>query len=52
MLSRERLKRQQAEQALKTEEAREQVNENNKRFRDRGKRGLLQRLRLRQKPNA
>lgn len=51
LLSRERLKRQQAEQALKTEQAREQINEENKQYRDRGKRGLLERLRLRQKPN-
>nr|BDD44922.1 hypothetical protein 4 [Coxiellaceae bacterium] len=52
MLSRERLKRQRAEQALKIEKQREQINEDNKRYHDAGKRGLLERLRQLEKTRS
>ncbi len=46
---RERLKRQQAERALKREHHREQIRQTSVRYHDRGKRGLLERLRRRQR---
>ncbi len=52
LLSRERLKRQQAEAALKREKQREQTNKNHQRYHDRGKSGLLERLRQRQKSDS
>ena len=49
-LGKERLKRKQAEEALELQETYEELDEKNKAYRDRGKSGLLERLRKRQKP--
>lgn len=45
MLGRERLKREQAEESLELQESYEKLDEQNKSYRDRGKSGLLERLR-------
>ena len=50
LLGKERLKRQQTEDALELQETYEALDEKNKAYRDRGKSGLLERLRKRQKP--
>lgn len=50
LLGKERLKRQQTEDALQLQETYEELDEKNKAYRDRGKSGLLERLRKRQKP--
>lgn len=50
LLGKERLKRQQTEDALELQETYEELDEKNKVYRDRGKSGLLERLRKRQKP--
>jgi len=50
LLGKERLKRQQTEDALELQETYEELDEQNKTYRDRGKSGLLERLRKRQKP--
>ncbi len=50
LLGKERLKRQQTEDALELQETYEELDEKNKAYRDRGKSGLLERLRKRQKP--
>jgi len=50
MLGQERLKRKQTEDALELQETYEELDEKNQAYRDRGKSGLLERLRKRQKP--
>ena len=45
MLGRERLKREQAEENVELHETYEKLDEQNKSYRDRGKSGLLERLR-------
>ena len=50
ILGQERLKRKQAEETLELQETYEELDEKNKAYRDRGKFGLLERLRKRQKP--
>lgn len=50
LLGKERLKRKQTEEALELQETYEELDEKNKAYRDRGKSGLLERLRKRQKP--
>ena len=50
LLGQERLKRKQAEETLELQETYEELDEKNKAYRDRGKSGLLERLRKRQKP--
>ncbi|PPE03456.1 hypothetical protein [Holospora curviuscula] len=45
MLGRERLKREQAEENVELQESYEKLDEQNKSYRDRGKPGLLERLR-------
>ncbi|HJK86184.1 MAG TPA: hypothetical protein QKA08_00235 [Candidatus Megaira endosymbiont of Nemacystus decipiens] len=45
LLGKERLKRQQTEDALELQETYEELDEKNKAYRDRGKSGLLERLR-------
>lgn len=50
LLGKERLKRKQTEDALELQETYEELDEKNKAYRDRGKSGLLDRLRKRQKP--
>lgn len=50
LLGKERLKRQQTEDALELQETYEELDEKNKAYRDRGKSGLLERLGKRQKP--
>ena len=50
LLGKERLKRKQTENALELQETYEELDEKNKAYRDRGKSGLLERLRKRQKP--
>jgi len=47
MLGRERLKREQAEENLELQESYEKLDEQNKSYHDRGKSGLLERLRKR-----
>lgn len=47
MLGQERLKRKQTEDALELQETYEELDEKNKAYRDRGKSGLLERLRKR-----
>lgn len=47
MLGRERLKREQAEENVELHETYEKLDEQNKFYRDRGKSGLLERLRKR-----
>lgn len=47
MLGRERLKREQAEENVELHETYEKLDEQNKSYRDRGKSGLLERLRKR-----
>ena len=50
MLGQERLKRKQTEDALELQETYEELDEKNKTYRDRGRSGLLERLRKRQTP--
>ncbi|HJK87750.1 MAG TPA: hypothetical protein QKA14_02845 [Candidatus Megaira endosymbiont of Hartmannula sinica] len=50
LLGKERLKRQQTEDALELQETYEELDEKNKAYRDRGKSGFIERLRKRQKP--
>jgi hypothetical protein len=50
LLGKERVRRQQTEEALELQETYEELDEKNKAYRDRGKSGLLERLRKRQKP--
>ena len=50
LLGKERVRRQQTEDALELQETYEELDEKNKAYRDRGKSGLLERLRKRQKP--
>jgi hypothetical protein len=50
LLGKEHLKRKQTEDALELQETYEELDEKNKAYRDRGKSGLLERLRKRQKP--
>ena len=50
MLGQERLMRKQTEDTLELQETYEELDEKNKAYRDRGKSGLLERLRKRQKP--
>jgi len=50
LLGKERVRRQQTENALELQETYEELDEKNKAYRDRGKSGLLERLRKRQKP--
>ena len=45
MLGKEQLRRKQAEENLELQESDEQLDEPNKSYRDRGKSGLLERLR-------
>ncbi len=47
MLGQERLKRKQTEDTLELQETYEELDEKNKAYRDRGKSGLLERLRKR-----
>ncbi len=47
MLGQERLKREQAEETVELHETYEKLDEQNKSYRDRGKSGLLERLRKR-----
>ena len=47
MLGKEQLKRRQAEENLELQESYEKLDEQNKSYRDRGKSGLLERLRKR-----
>ena len=47
MLGRERLRREQAEENIELHETYEKLDEQNKSYRDRGKSGLLERLRKR-----
>ena len=50
LLGKERVRRQQTEDALELQETYEELDEKNKAYRDRGKSGLIERLRKRQKP--
>ena len=50
LLGKERVRRQQTEEALELQETYEELDEKNKAYRDRGKSGLIERLRKRQKP--
>ena len=51
LLGKEHLKRKQTEDTLELQETYEELDEKNKAYRDRGKSGLLERLRKRQKPS-
>ena len=50
LLGKEHLKRKQTEDTLELQETYEELDEKNKAYRDRGKSGLLERLRKRQQP--